>query len=48
MSYDFLLEVFIKYVYWFNPLFIFNGNRIKKYPDNLIEKKHKLLIINKV
>ena len=25
----------IKRVYWINPLFLFTGNRIKKYPDSV-------------
>lgn len=25
-------------IYWINPLFFFNGNRLKKYPDKIIER----------
>lgn len=38
VRYGFITQTIIKDVYWINPEFMFNGNRIKKYPNNLVIK----------
>lgn len=35
VRYGFIIYSTIKDVFWINPSFIFKGNRIKKYPNNL-------------
>lgn len=32
-----IAQTSVSKVYWFNPLFLFNGNRVDKYSDKLIE-----------
>lgn len=38
VRYGLIQYTIVKDVYWINPDFFFFGNRIKKYPNNLVEK----------
>lgn len=38
---DIIKETSTTGIYWINPVFFFNGNRIKKYPFNVNKKKSK-------
>jgi hypothetical protein len=38
MRYGYITPTMYKNVYWINPVIMFNGNRVKKYPDKVIWK----------